>query len=130
MRELDLPSRTGAQCGERRRAEPPCEVEARVLRSVERLDRIAGIATLGHRPEQRAALADDAVKQSLGQRGRHQQRAADRAGRLAEDRYIAGVAAEYRDIALNPLQRGDLIEQSIITGKAGLLCELGMSQET
>src|ERR1700722_3507262 len=41
---------------------------------------------------------------------------ADRAGGFAENRDVVGIAAEGRDVALNPLQSSDLIEDAVIAG--------------
>ena len=53
------------------------------------------------------------------------------AGRLAEDRDVAGVAAEGCDVLLDPLQRGDLVEQAVIARGVlrGFGAELGMGEE-
>ena len=45
------------------------------------------------------------------------------AGRLAEDRDIVGIAAEGGDVALHPLQAGDLVEQAVVA--RGMLRQFG-----
>src|SRR5262249_1011849 len=60
--------------------------------------------------DRRAALDDRAMKQAA--RRRHRQQYADfaAAARLAEDRHVAGIAAEPLDIITHPTQRRDEIE--------------------
>lgn len=53
----------------------------------------------------RAALHDRAPEQALGRRRREEGRHAHAAGRLPEDRDVAGIAAERRDVLLHPRQR-------------------------
>ena len=61
-----------------------------------------------------AALADALVEQALGHGRSHQRAHREGAGALAEDRHVAGIAAEPADIALHPLQRGDHVHQAVI----------------
>src|SRR3546814_13921351 len=55
-------------------------------------------------------LRDRLVEQALGGGHRHQGRDLRAAARLAEDGDITGIAAEGRDVALDPSQRGDQVE--------------------
>src|SRR5580704_178135 len=64
--------------------------------------------------ESRAALDDRAMKQVLRRRHRHQGRDFLSAAGLAEDRYLARIAAELRDVAAHPTQRSDQIQHSSI----------------
>ena len=72
------------------------------------------------RREERArhALRDGPAEQPG--RPRHGQQRGDRpaARRLAEDRHPARVAAEGPDVVPHPLQRGDLVEQAPVGGRA------------
>ena len=54
-----------------------------------------------------------------------------RAGRFAEHRHVAGVAAEGRDVALHPLQRHDGVEHAVVAGDLRLRFrrELGVREE-
>ncbi len=55
-----------------------------------------------------------------------------RAGRLAEDRHVCGVAAEARDVSLHPLQRGDRVEHAVVARHVRArdsADELGVSEE-
>ena len=61
-----------------------------------------------------AALCNHALEQSCRQRRRLNDVDAPRAGRLAEDRHLAGVAAERGDVVLHPFQRGDVIEDGVV----------------
>ena len=56
---------------------------------------------------------------------------ANEPGRLAEDRDVAGIAAERRDVVLDPPQRRDLIEHAVVARRvaAGLARQLGMREE-
>src|SRR3546814_1396363 len=56
------------------------------------------------------AHRDRLVEQALGGGHRHQGRDLRAAARLAEDGDITGIAAEGRDVALDPSQRGDQVE--------------------
>ena len=98
------------QFGERRRACLAHEFNAGALGIVERYRRTA------RRREEGAALADRAMEQAARQRRRHQ--GADRLGArgLAGDGDLAGIAAERRDVALHPLQRGHQVEHAVIAG--------------
>jgi hypothetical protein len=59
----------------------------------------------------RAALQDRAAE-APARFGRAEQRAdAHRAGRLAEDRDVLGIAAEVRDVLVHPVERGGLVAQ-------------------
>jgi hypothetical protein len=83
------------------RADLAHEVETSSLGLLERRRRAA------RRREHRSALADDAREQALGERGGHQRARRLRTGRLARDRDLVGIAAEGRDVALDPFQRSD-----------------------
>src|SRR6185436_10960009 len=67
--------------------------------------------------ERAAAHADSAMEQTATQRARLQDRHARRSRGLAHDRDVARITAEARDIALDPLQRRDLIEESVVAGR-------------
>jgi len=58
-------------------------------------------------------LADGAREPALRQRRDHQQAERAGAGGFAEHGDVAGGAAEGRDVLLHPLQRGDLIHDSV-----------------
>ncbi|MEZ5766059.1 MAG: hypothetical protein R3D69_18700 [Xanthobacteraceae bacterium] len=63
-----------------------------------------------------AALHDGAVEQALGRRHRHDGRNLAAAARLAEDRDVAGVAAEFGDVVAHPGQRRNQIEHAGVRG--------------
>jgi hypothetical protein len=74
---------------------------------------------MADRPEHPGrAFRDHLLEQTFGLRHHHQQAYRRAAGGLAEDRDIAGIAAEHRDIALDPLERRYHVQQSIVTGDA------------
>ena len=60
----------------------------------------------------RRALGDRPVEQAAGSGYRHQRRHRDAARRLAEDRHVAGVAAERGDVVAHPLQRRNLVAEA------------------
>ena len=64
-----------------------------------------------------AALQNRAAVQTARQRRRKQHSYAHCAGRLPVDRDAVRVTAERADIALDPAQRGNLIEQSVISAR-------------
>ena len=71
-----------------------------------------GRALAGVRRGGRRALGDRPVEQAAGSGYRHQRRHRDAARRLAEDRHVAGVAAERGDVVAHPLQRRDLVAEA------------------
>ena len=87
----------------------------------------------GHDPARTPAarLHDRLVEQPPGERRDHQgvDRAAAR--RLAEDRDIARVAPECRDVPLHPAQRRDLVEIAVVAERAarGFLRECRVREE-
>ena len=64
--------------------------------------------------ERAAALRNRAVEQSFGQRRRAQHADRDSAGRFAEDRHLAGIAAECGDVPLHPLETRDHVQQAVV----------------
>ena len=70
----------------------------------------------GFKLQERPALIDDAVKQALGARHRHQAQHFAAAAGLAENRDIAGIAAELGDVVLHPLQHRHQVQQAGIGG--------------
>ena len=66
-----------------------------------------------------AALRDRAVEEARRERRRELRVHAQPAGRLAEDRHVVRVAAELRDVALHPAQRGLLVHQAVVAGAHG-----------
>ena len=68
------------------------------------------------------ALQYGLLKQSLRQRGGHEQGNRYGACGLAENRYAFGIATERRDVGLDPFQCGDLVQQTVVAG--GLLRRL------
>ena len=72
----------------------------------------AGRALARVRRGGRRALGDRPVEQAAGGGYRHQRRHRDAARRLAEDRHVAGVAAERGDVVAHPLQRRDLVAEA------------------
>src|SRR5262249_37650471 len=67
-----------------------------------RLTAITVFLQISHRPKRPAALADGALKQSLGQRRSDQRINAPRTRRFAEDGHATGIATEGRDVLLRP----------------------------
>ena len=80
--------------------------------------------------EIRAALNDRAMEETLGRR--HGEQGADfaRAAGLTVDRDIVGVAAEVRDVVLDPLQRGDTIGDAYVGGFRESAAFIGEIQES
>ena len=66
--------------------------------------------------DRRAALDDRAVKEPLRRRHREQSRHLTAAARLAEDRDVACVAAELRDVGADPLERVHDVEHADVAG--------------
>src|SRR5262249_35981134 len=83
------------------------------------------------RLEQAATLADRALEKSFRERRNRQRADRDRSRRLTEHCDARGITAEGRDIAMDPIESGDLIEQAIITGglMSGLCRECWMREE-
>ena len=82
-------------------------------------------------PDRGAALDHGAVEQAA--RRRHGQQDADlpAAARLAEDRHVAGIAAEPLDIVAHPFERGDEVEHAGIAGlRVALAADIGEVRES
>ena len=71
------------------------------------------------------------LEEILGERARLQRRHRRRARGLARYRDVVGIAAELRNVALDPLQRGDLIEKTVVARRAmgRLGRQFGMREE-
>ena len=82
-----------------------------------------GIPMAAGRPERAATLGNRSLEQALGQRRCAQLAHGDATGRFAHDGDFAGIAAERRDILLDPLQAGDHVEHAIVAG--GMMLRLG-----
>ena len=67
---------------------------------------------------ERRRLQDGAPEQPGRRRGDEQVHRAQRAGRLAGERDLSGVAAERRDVVAHPFERGDLVEQAPVRGRS------------
>ncbi len=67
--------------------------------------------------EYRPALQDRAREESACQRGTHQHARIDGPGGLAEHGHARRVATKLRDVLMHPPQSGNLIEQSVVTGR-------------
>ena len=52
------------------------------------------------------------------------------AGRFARDRHLLRIATEGDNVALHPLQRGELIEESIVAGSFTRRGQRGMYEES
>src|SRR5256885_5635961 len=52
-----------------------------------------------------------------------------RSGRLAEQRDVAGIAAELRDVVVDPLQRQLLVLEPLVAGVTLLADEIGVREE-
>ena len=80
-----------------------------------RVGKLGGALALSQ-PNGRPAHDDGAVEQAA--RGRHGEQGAHlpASARLAEDRHVAGIAAEARDVLAHPLQRGDHVEGAGVAG--------------
>ena len=78
------------------------------------LDRDAAGLRAGAARDSVGALHDAALEQAACLRRSEQGEHALAAGGLAEDRHVAGIAAEGGDVVAYPLQRGDLVEQAEI----------------
>ena len=90
--------------------------------------RLRGLRRI-HQPA--AAHDHGLVEQALGQRRSAQELDAARSGALPENHHIVRIAAELGDIALDPLQDGDLVERApVARGMLGILRrEGGMGEE-
>lgn len=62
------------------------------------------------------ALSTGAMEQPSRQWRDHHEANAGRAGRLSEQRHVRWIATKSCDVRVNPAQRRDLIEQSVISG--------------
>jgi hypothetical protein len=84
-----------------------------------------------HRIEWRAAFRDGFLKEAASERRGHEDSRIDRAGGLAEDGDIVGVAAETGDVVVDPLEGKDLIHEAVVARGVvrGFAGELGMSEE-
>ena len=91
-----------------------------------------GLSQAFHRLELAAAFSDHSMEQAARQRTGREQVGAPRAGGFAEYRDAPCVATERRDILLNPSERGDLIEQTVIarSGAVRFLAQFRMGKET
>src|SRR6516225_4984985 len=85
-----------------------------------------------NRGERAAAFADCAYEQASSQRRGHQQADVERARRLPEQSYPIGVATECPYVLPHPLERGYLIQQSVIAGRirSRFLGQFRVCQET
>src|SRR5262249_4546884 len=88
-----------------------------------RLTAITVFLQISHRPKRPAALADGALKQSLGQRRSDQRINAPRTRRFADDGHATGIATQGRDALLPPLQSRDMSQHGIIA--RGVVWRLG-----
>src|SRR5690606_22699379 len=80
--------------------------------------------------ERRAALRDRLVEKPRGERRRGEHADGIAAGRFAEYRDVARVAAERGDVVADPSEAGDQIEQAVVAGSgAALLGELRMREK-
>jgi hypothetical protein len=70
-----------------------------------------------------AGLEDRAVEEPVGAREAKEGGAAHGAGRLAEDRDLAGVAPEGLDLVAHPGERGHLVEETLVPGGGQPLAE-------
>src|SRR3954468_23651867 len=73
---------------------------------------------IGEVDTRNAGLGNRLVEQALRGRRNHQVDDGATSGGLAEDGDISGITAEYRDVALDPLQRGDLVHEGIVAERA------------
>ena len=62
-------------------------------------------------------LQDRALEQAARQPRDHVRHDRTAAGRFAEERHLLRIAAEQRDVALDPLQRGELIQIAIVAAR-------------
>ena len=71
------------------------------------------------------------MEESFRQRARHHRYDIRRAGGMSENHDVTRVATELRNVALDPLQRGDLVEQRVIARRMvlGLFRQLGVCHE-
>src|SRR5687767_2718629 len=60
-------------------------------------------------------LRDCTMEQTLGEGRGHQHADVERAGGFAEDGHVLRVATKPRDVLLHPSQRGDLIEDALVS---------------
>ena len=112
------------KCGRSQLRLPRASSELHALEEIEfgfveirtRLNRPAELQMRLKRRDLRAgsALDDRFVEQALRQRRHQERRHAQPASRLAENRHVVDVAAERAHVALDPLQPGDLIEQTVV----------------
>ncbi len=82
--------------------------------------------------QERAALPDRPLEKAPGQRRGHECADRERAGRFAKDRDLVRVAPERGDIAPDPLERRDLVQQAKVARGVvpRLPGELGMGEES
>ena len=75
----------------------------------------AQLRRVGNRRRERsAAFADDPMEEAFGQWRYHKVVGGDGPRGLTEDGHVVRIAAESRDVFLYPLQRRDLVEQSVV----------------
>ena len=91
------------------------------MRSPQGLPRPLGLGQRVHRRDAEALRDGARIQAARGLRGHHVDDAGG-AGRLAEDGDAIGVAAECRDVAANPAERGGHVEQAVVA--AGVLRRL------
>ena len=53
----------------------------------------------------------------------------DSAGRLTAEGYLVGIAAEGRNVALNPTKRGLLVENAVVAPKMTFAVDRGMREK-
>ena len=75
------------------------------------------------------ALVDGAMEQPARQRRLQVRGDAGAATGLAEDRHVAGIAAEGRDVALDPFQRSLLIHDAVVDGQMAFAINCRMREE-
>ena len=126
-----LGRRDAAQVVGGRRAERAGDEHTRSFGRGEVLQPIAQGAGRPDRAELRAAHADRAMEQPAGERRGEQQIHRRGAGRQPGEGDVAGVAPECRDVALHPLERGDLVSEPVVAARPGrgLGAQRGVGEE-
>src|SRR5690606_28219092 len=83
------------------------------------------------RAERATALGNRPVKQAARLGGGAEHADGDAAGGFSKDRHAIGITSERGDVALNPLQSRDLVEEAVVSRSPvrGLRTELGMREK-
>ena len=97
------------------------ELQAELFRALDVADTVVVHADRIDRAEGAAALGNRATEEALGERRGAKHRHGDGTGALAHDGHLGGIAAESRDILLDPLETFDHVQKAVVAGNPPLV---------